>query len=250
VTSDLVRVASGRGVATLTLDSPHNRNALSRPLLTRLRDALAAAAADPAVRVIVLDHTGPAFCAGADLTEPEPAMELLADLLADVVECPKPVLAKVGGAARAGGIGLVAACDIAVCAASATFAFTEVRLGVVPAVLSATVLPLLAPRAAARLFLTGERFGGAEAAAAGLVTVAVPDGELDATVRSLCDALLGGAPAALAGTKRLLRGDNPRPRLAELAALSLAYFRSDDAREGIAAFRERRDPRWVVEAPQ
>jgi methylglutaconyl-CoA hydratase len=250
VTSDLVRVASARGVATLTLDSPHNRNALSRPLLTRLRDALAASATDPSVRVVVLDHTGPAFCAGADLTEPEPAMELLAELLADVVECPKPVLAKVGGAARAGGIGLIAAADLAVCAASASFAFTEVRLGVVPAVLSATVLPVLPPRAAARLFLTGSEFGAAEAAATGLVTAAVPDDELDPAVTSLCEALLRGAPAALAGTKRLLRGDDLRPRLAELAAQSLAYFRSPDAREGIAAFRERRDPQWVVEARQ
>ena len=149
----LVRVDTDRGVTTLTLDSPHNRNALSTPLMTELLDALATAAADPAVRVVVLSHTGPVFCSGADLKETAAAyasgqvpVGMLGDVLAAVVECPKPVVARIGGPARAGGLGLVAAADIAICATEATFAFTEVRLGVIPAVISSTVLRRLAPR--------------------------------------------------------------------------------------------------------
>lgn len=251
----LVRTARAAGVTTLTLDSPNNRNALSTPLITQLRDALAAAVADEAVRVVRLDHAGPAFCSGADLNETAAAREAgrlpvaaLADLLADVWECPKPVVVRVAGPARAGGIGLVAAADIAICATDATFAFTEVRLGVIPAVISATVLPRLSARAAAQLYLTGEVFDATHAAAAGLVTEAVPATALDDAVTRVCDALVRGAPAALAGAKRLLRrapGADVRAELAELSALSVDYFRSADAQEGIAAFRDRRDPHWV-----
>jgi methylglutaconyl-CoA hydratase len=261
MTSDaepLVRVATDRGVATLTLDSPGNRNALSTPLMTRLREALAAAVADPAVRVVRLDHTGPVFCSGADLAETEAArragtmpVAMLADLLADLWECPKPVVARVAGPARAGGIGLVAAADLAICATDATFAFTEVRLGVIPAVISAVVLPRLAARAAARLYLTGEVFDAEHAATAGLVSQAVPASRLDRAVAEACDALVRGAPAALAGAKQLLRrprGADLRAELAELSELSVGYFRSADAQEGIAAFRGQRDPRWVAEA--
>jgi methylglutaconyl-CoA hydratase len=258
VTGPLVRVASERGVTTLTLDSPHNRNALSTPLMTELRAGLAGAVADRAVRVVVLDHTGRVFCSGADLTETEAARKagtipvaMLADVLADLWECPKPVVARVAGPARAGGIGLLAAADVAICAAEATFAFTEVRLGVIPAVISATVLPRLSPRAAARLYLTGEVFGAEYAAAVGLVTEAVPAGQLDQAVAGTCAALVRGAPAALAGAKRLLRrprGADLRADLAELSALSVGYFRSADAGEGIAAFREKRDPHWVSDS--
>jgi methylglutaconyl-CoA hydratase len=252
----LVRAATDRGVTTLTLDSPHNRNALSTPLMTQLREGLAAAVADPAVRVVVLDHTGRVFCSGVDLNETEAAREagtvpaaMLADLLVELWECPKPVVARVAGPVRAGGIGLVAAADIAICATEATFAFTEVRLGVIPAVISATVLPRLNRRAAARLYLTGEVFNAEHAAAAGLVTEAVPASQLDAALADACDALLRGAPAALAGAKQLLRrpaATDLRAELAELTQVSVGYFRSADAREGIAAFRDKRDPGWVV----
>jgi methylglutaconyl-CoA hydratase len=249
----LLRVAIERGVATLTLDSPRNRNALSTPLLAQLREALAAAVADPAVRVVRLDHAGPVFCSGADLHETAAAQEsgtlpvaMLGDVLADVWECPKPVVARVAGPARAGGIGLIAAADIAICATDATFAFTEVRLGVVPAVISATVLPRLAPRAAARLYLTGEVFDAEYAARAGLVTEAVPATRLDGAVADACDALLRGAPAALAGAKRLLATTGIRAELARLTGVSVGYFQSADAREGVAAFREKRDPHWVA----
>lgn len=251
----LVRVATARGVTTLTLDSPHNRNALSTPLMTELLDGIAAAVADEAVRVIVLDHTGPVFCSGADLKETAAAYAsgtvpagMLGDVLAAVSECPKPVVARVAGPARAGGLGLIAAADIAVCAQDATFAFTEVRIGVIPAVISATVLPRLAPRAAAELYLTGQTFDGRRAEQVGLVTAAVPAEALDATVRDYCAALVRGGPRALAGAKELLRrtpATTVREEVSHLAALSTGYFLSDEGREGVLAFREKRSPSWV-----
>lgn len=251
----LLRVDVSDGVSTLTLDSPHNRNALSTPLMTRFLAALREAVADPAVRVIVLSHTGPVFCSGADLTETAAAYDagelparMLGDLLVALVECPKPVVARVAGPARAGGLGLIAAADIAVCAEEATFAFSEVRLGVIPAVISATVLPRLAPRAAAELYLTGKTFDGRRAARIGLVTAAVPADELDVTVRGYCAALLRGGPRALAGVKELLRRRPHaaiRDEIAELTALSERHFRSAEGREGVQAFREKRPPSWA-----
>jgi methylglutaconyl-CoA hydratase len=251
----LVRVSTAHGVTTLTLDSPHNRNALSTPLMTELTDALAAAVADDAVRVLVLSHTGPVFSSGADLKETAAAYErgtipvaMLGDVLAAIWECPKPVVARVGGSARAGGLGLIAAADIAVCVPEATFAFSEVRLGVIPAVISATVLPRLHPRAAAELYLTGDTFDGRRAAEIGLVTTVTSAETLDETVASYCSALLRGAPGALAGTKALLRRPpvtDFRGQLAELRELSGHYFRSAEGREGVAAFREKRPARWV-----
>jgi len=254
----LIRTETRRGVATLTLDSPHNRNALSSALMTELLDRLADATADDTVRVVVLSHTGPVFCSGADLRETAAAVaagELpvagLGDVLVAVVGCPKPVVARVGGPARAGGIGLIAAADVAICDVAATFAFSEVRLGVIPAVISATVLPVLAPRAAAELFLTGATFDGRRAAQVGLVTAAVPAEELDGTLATYCDALVRGAPEALAGAKELLRERRAvalRDELGELTARSLRYFQSAEGREGVAAYWEKRDPAWVPEA--
>ncbi|TDC83156.1 enoyl-CoA hydratase [Micromonospora sp. KC606] len=251
----LVRVATDRGVTTLTLDSPHNRNALSTPLMSELLAGIAAAGADDTVRVLVLDHTGPVFCSGADLKETAAAYAsgtvpagMLGDVLAAVWECPKPVLAKVAGPARAGGLGLIAAVDLAVCAEEATFAFTEVRIGVVPAVISATVLPRLHPRAAAELYLTGDTFDGRRAAEIGLVTAAVPAAGLDAAVEGFCASLVRGAPKALAGAKELLRrpvGADLRAELAALSAVSTGFFLSPEGREGVAALRERRDAAWV-----
>jgi methylglutaconyl-CoA hydratase len=252
---DLVRSATAAGVTTVTLDSPANRNALSTTLMTQLLDALSTALTDPSVRVVVLSHTGPVFCSGADLKETAEARESgrvpaerLADVLAALWEFPKPVVARVGGPARAGGLGLIAAADIAVCAREATFAFTEVRLGVIPAVISATVLPRLSPRAATELYLTGNVFDGTRAAEVGLVTAAVPADGLDAAVAGYCTALVQGGPLALAGTKQLLRRTpeaSIRAELAELAERSGGYFRSAEGREGVAAFREKRPASWV-----
>jgi methylglutaconyl-CoA hydratase len=203
----------------------------------------------------VLSHTGPVFCSGADLKETAEARangrvpaEMLADVLAALWEFPKPVVARIGGPARAGGLGLIAAADLAVCTTEATFGFTEVRLGVIPAVISATVLPRLLPRAAAELYLTGEVFDGSRAAAAGLVTAAVPAGELDSAVTRYCAALVRGGPLALAGTKQLLRrtpAATVRAELAELSERSAAYFKSDEGREGVAAFLQKRPASWI-----
>ena len=256
-TGEPVHLGIERGVATVTLDSPHNRNALSTALTRGLLAALQRAAADPAVRVVLLTHTGTVFCAGADLTETAAVFAAggtpaggLGEVLAAMGGCARPIVARVAGPARAGGLGLIAAADIAVCARTATFAFTEVRIGVVPAVISATVLPRLSGRAAAELYLTGSTFDGDRAAAVGLVTRAVPAEELDEAVAGYLAALLRGAPGALAGTKDLLRGgaagtEALRERLATLTAMSGRYFASAEAAEGIAAFRERRDPSWV-----
>jgi methylglutaconyl-CoA hydratase len=252
---ELVRTATAAGVTTLTLDSPANRNALSTPLMRELLDHLTAAVTDPAVRAVVLTHTGPVFCSGADLTETAEARaggripaDLVGDVLAAIWEFPKPVVARVGGPARAGGLGLIAAADIAVCSEAATFAFSEVRLGVIPAIISAVVLPRLAPRAAAELYLTGNVFDGRRAAEIGLVTSAVPADELDAAVGAYVSSLVRGGPLALAGTKQLLRR-TPQPAiradLAELSERSAGYFRSEEGREGVAAFREKRDAGWV-----
>jgi methylglutaconyl-CoA hydratase len=256
---ELVRTSTTAGVTTLTLDSPANRNALSTPLMRTLLDHLGAALTDPAVRVVVLTHTGPVFCSGADLKETAEAREngrvpaeLLADVLAAIWEFPKPVLARVAGPARAGGLGLVAAADIAICTRDATFAFSEVRLGVIPAVISATVLPRLAPRAAAELYLTGDVFDGERAATIGLVTKAVEAEGLDATVAAYAKALALGGPQALAGTKQLLRrrpAESVRADLADLSARSAGYFRSAEGREGVTAFREKRPANWVPSAP-
>jgi methylglutaconyl-CoA hydratase len=253
---ELVHTSTSAGIATLTLDSPANRNALSSTLMTELLDALATALTDASVRAVVITHTGPVFCAGADLKETQqvtsgtgklPA-EMMSDLLAAIWEFPKPVVARVGGPARAGGLGLIAAADLAVCTRDATFAFTEVRLGVIPAVISATVLPRLAPRAAAELYLTGDVFDGVRAAEIGLVTSAVPAEELDAAVARYCDSLVRGGPLALAGTKQILRrtpADTVRSDLAELAARSAGYFKSEEGREGVAAYREKRPASWI-----
>jgi methylglutaconyl-CoA hydratase len=252
---ELVRTVTAAGVTTMTLDSPANRNALSTPLMRELMRGLSAALTDPGVRVVVISHTGPVFCSGADLKETAEAREsgkipaeLLADLLAAIWEFPKPVLARVGGPARAGGLGLIAAADLAVCTREATFAFSEVRLGVIPAVISATVLPRLAPRAAAELYLTGDVFDGVRAAEIGLVSRAVEADRLDAAVSAYTDSLVRGGPLALAGTKELLRrrpAETVRAELAELSARSAGYFRSAEGREGVAAFRDKRPADWV-----
>jgi methylglutaconyl-CoA hydratase len=252
VTSDrVVQVAVTRGVATLTLDSPANRNALSRAMRAQLREALDAALADDAVRVIVLDHTGRVFCSGMDLSEAagggvqEQGVREFPDLLESIWQSPKPVVAVVRGPARAGGVGLLAACDVVVAAESATFAFSEVRLGLVPAVISAVVLPRVVPHVAHRLMLTGNVFDAATAATGGLVDLVVPDADVDGELRAQLVELTGGAPTALAETKRLLRARTPDLGFDELLDLSARFFASEEGQEGIASFREKRPARWV-----
>ncbi len=244
MTDELVHLAVQSGIATITLDSPANRNALSAPLRAQLADALGRAASDDSVRVVVLDHTGPVFCAGMDLTEPPDAVNELPSILEQIWTHPKPVVAKLAGHARAGGIGLMAAADITIAAQHTTFAFTEVRLGVVPAVISVTVLPRLLPHAAHELFLTGETFDATRAVAIGLLTSAVPADQLDAEVHHYTGMLTHGAPQALALTKQLLRRHS-HPDFAAMLELSAARFASAEGREGIRAFAEKRPPSWV-----
>ncbi|MER7803074.1 enoyl-CoA hydratase family protein [Streptomyces parvulus] len=241
-----VRRTRERGVETLTLDSPHNRNALSATLVGDLAAALTAAAADPGVRAVVLTHTGTTFSAGADLRDlPDP--DALVGLFRQIAELPKPVVARVAGHVRAGGLGLLAACDISAASHDSTFAFTEVRIGVAPAVISLTLLPRTDPRALARYYLTGERFDAAEAARTGLVTAAGDD--VDAVLAPVLDGLRRASPQGLAETKRLLTArvlEAFDRDAAGLTALSARLFASPQAREGMTAFLERRDPEWVV----
>ncbi|WP_031037028.1 enoyl-CoA hydratase family protein [Streptomyces sp. NRRL F-5650] len=236
------------GVETLVLDSPHNRNALSAALVADLAAALTGAGEDPGVRAVVLTHTGNTFSAGADLRDP-PGADALVGLLRQIVQVPKPVIARVAGHVRAGGLGLVAACDVAAAVTESTFAFTEVRIGVAPAVISLTLLPRTDPRALARYYLTGERFDAAEAARIGLVTAAGDD--VDAVLEPVLDGVRRASPQGLAETKRLLTArvlEAFDRDAADLTALSARLFASPQAREGMTAFLERRDPEWVVSA--
>lgn len=250
----LVRSDSAGPVTTITLDSPVNRNALSSGLLTELHEILTVVLADPGTRVIVLTGTGPVFCAGADLKEsrqrPAAAPALYPRILELIWDSTKPVVCRVNGPARAGGLGLIAACDIAIAAQAATFAFTEVRIGAAPAVIAVTCLRRMPPRAAAEYFLTGQSFGAPRAAEIGLLTTVVPDdAELDAATQRYVAMLLRGAPGAIAATKAILR-DVPALALADglarMAELSAQRFASPEAREGMAAFAEKRDPHWAV----
>jgi enoyl-CoA hydratase len=246
---------AGGPFARLTLNSPHNRNALSTALVSQLHQGLRDAAADPGVRAVVLGHTGGTFCAGADLGEAsggDPlqaaaarARELTA-LLRAIVSSPLPVIAAVDGHVRAGGFGLVGACDIAVAGPRSTFALTEARIGVAPAIISLTLLPKMAPRAAARYYLTGATFGAAEAAEIGLITMAADD--VDAAVRQLVADVSRGSPQGLAASKALttaavLEGfDRDAERLTEESA---RLFVSEEAREGMLAFLQKRPPSWA-----
>lgn len=250
VTDSVLHVEVSRGVATLTLDSPANRNALSRAMRAQLKQALTDALADDAVRVVVLDHTGRVFCSGMDLSEAaggvaeDQGVNEFPDLLQTIWHSPKPVLAAVRGPARAGGVGLLAACDVVVAGASATFGFAEVRIGVVPAIISAVCRPRMLTHAVHRLMLTGEVFDATVAAQTGLVDLAVADDDVSDTVAAQVRALAAGAPLALAETKRLLRSGVDLD-FAPLLATSARFFASQQGQEGIAAFREKRPASWV-----
>jgi enoyl-CoA hydratase len=253
VASELVHYGVSGGVATITLDSPANRNALSGQLLAELFASLAVVHHDESARVVVLTHTGSVFCAGADLREAaEGGMvtrtRALLRLLHSIVSLPKPVVARIGGTARAGGLGLVGACDIAIAAEGVSFAFTEARLGLAPAVISLTTLPRMEPRTAARWFLSGELFDAPAAVRAGLLTRAVPAADLDFAVRDVVESLRHSSPQGLAATKQLLTQrmlQDFAERGATLVEMSARLFSSKEAREGMRAFLDHRPPRWV-----
>jgi methylglutaconyl-CoA hydratase len=253
----LVHKEVSGGVATITLDSPRNRNALSVRLLGDLEDRLNWALAADDVRVIVLTATGPVFCSGADLKEQRvepgnaheaPVTASFPEIMSLIWESPKPVVCRLNGTARAGGLGLVAACDFAIAPDSASFAFTEVRLGVVPAMISVTVLRRLDPRAAAEYLLTGEVFDAARAREIGLLTRAVPEEDLDGVVAHYTGMLLRGGPEALAITKQLVRTVptlTVEEGMRQMSELSAQRFTSAEGQEGIASFMEKRPASWI-----
>lgn len=250
---ELVHRADDRGIVTLTLDSPANRNALSAQLVEELAGHLAAVATDEAARAVVLTHTGTTFCAGADLAEsareggPAKGTRRLVALLRQILELPRPVVARVDGNVRAGGMGLVAACDLAVASMTSSFALTEARLGLAPAIISLTVLPRIDARSASRYYLTGDRFDASEAAHIGLLTTAVDD--LDAAIDEMLESFRACSPQGLAASKALTTAELLAGFDADaerLSALSAELFASSDAQEGIASFLERRPPRWAL----
>jgi methylglutaconyl-CoA hydratase len=253
----LVRLDRKGPVVTLTLDSPANRNALSRRLLADLATGLGEAQADPDVRVVVLTGSGSTFCSGVDLTErlnppPGDPPATLPEILTTIVAMPQPVIARVNGHVRAGGMGLVCACDLAVAPAEATFGFSEVRVGVAPAVIAVPALRRMGRRAFDRYALTGDVFDAGSAAASGVLTAAVGSaGEMDAWVDMVAGSLLRCAPAAVAATKGLadLVARPWDDALDAAAELSEGLFGAAAASEGMAAFLEKRRPSWVVDWP-
>jgi enoyl-CoA hydratase/methylglutaconyl-CoA hydratase len=245
--TELVHYNVSGPLATITLDSPHNRNALSRQLVSELFAGLEAAEGDADVRVVLVRSSGRVFCSGADLSEAttegmEVGARRIVELQRLIVTMSKPVVTEVLGAVRAGGIGIVAASDVAIVAEDATFALTEVKLGLAAAIISLTVHHRMNPRAASLTTLGGEVFDGTAAAAYGLVTKAVPADDLQGEVASVCSSLATGAPQGLRESKAILNRDLVARIDAhgeEMAALSAKLFASDAAREAMTAFLER-----------
>jgi methylglutaconyl-CoA hydratase len=211
----LLALTDERGVATLTLNRPAVHNAFNDDLIARLDRAFTELGADPRVRVIVLAGNGKSFCAGADLnwmksmlgySEAENVADStrLAEMLCKIHSCPKPTLARVHGAALAGGVGLISACDMAVAADQAKFGITEVKLGLIPANIALYLVPSIGPRAMRRYGMTGELFDAAEARRIGLVNEVAPADQLDAVVAGIVDALLAAGPGAVAECKKLI----------------------------------------------
>jgi enoyl-CoA hydratase/methylglutaconyl-CoA hydratase len=246
--AELVHYSVAEAVATITLDSPHNRNALSRQLVSELVERLQRAADDDAARVVLIESSGKVFCSGADLAEAttegmEVGARRIVELQRLIATLDKPVVTKNLGAVRAGGIGIIAAADVAISAEEATFALTEVKLGLAAAIISLTVHQRMSPRAAALTTLGGEVFSGAEAAAYGLVTRAVPADSLDREVAAVCASLATGAPQGLRESKRILNRDLVARIDAlgeEMAGTSARLFASEEAREAMTAFLSRR----------
>ncbi|HSM92337.1 MAG TPA: enoyl-CoA hydratase-related protein [Anaeromyxobacteraceae bacterium] len=247
-------------VGVVTLARPGRHNAFDEPMIHALTSAVRALEEDAGIRAILLAAEGESFCAGADLEwmrraaalGPEDGLvdaQRLATLLTVLDRCERPTVARVHGAARGGGVGLVAACDVALATPDATFALSEVTLGLVPAVIGPYVVAAVGERAARRYFLTGERFSADEAHRIGLVSEVAPDAAgLDALVARVLSALAANGPAAMREAKALLRALRGRPidgALVDETARTLARVRaSPEGREGIAAFLERRRPRW------
>jgi methylglutaconyl-CoA hydratase len=250
-----------RGVATVTLDRADKHNAFDDALIAELTEALLKLDHDRAVRVVVLTGAGASFSAGGDLAwmkrmagysaeQNLDDAERLAELMSVLESLSKPTIARINGAAYGGGVGLIACCDIAVAVEGARFALTEVRLGLIPAVIAPYVLNAIGERQARRWFLTAEAFDAARARELGLVHEVVAAGALDAKLADIIDALLAGGPEALGDAKALIRKARPQSAAAarslrKLTARTIAQLRSGaEGQEGLAAFLEKRAPKW------
>lgn len=244
------------GAAWITLNRPQNRNALSAVLVNELYAHLQMAHASDAVRCIIITGSGPGFCAGADLKSPPGSIingtesVPYVSVLKQILDGRKPVIAAINGAAFAGGLGLVGAADIVITDENALFSFSEVRIGVIPAVISVVCLPKLGKHHGMRLFLTGERFDGNAAVRYGLAHRAVPAEQLETAVQEEISAIKLGSPNAVMEAKKLVRQVpelNVRDGFAATGDWSVRLFQSEEGQEGIAAFREKRKPRWVTD---
>lgn len=249
------------GVGIVTLNRPERHNAFDDATIAELADAMGGMASDAAVRVVVISSTGKSFCAGADLAWMQRAATYgfeenrrdageLAEMLRSIADCPKPVIARVQGPAYGGGVGLIAACDIAVATFDARFALTEVKLGILPAVISPYVIAAIGERYARRYMLTAEQFSAAEAYRIGLVhEMAADEAGLDEAIGEWVTALLKNGPQALAECKALIRSVANRPlgpKVIEYTVDRIAHIRcSPEGQEGLAAFLQKRKPNWV-----
>ncbi len=255
-----IDVAERNGVALITLNRPEVHNAFDETLIAELTRALAALDAAPTVRAVVLLGAGPSFCAGADLNwmrrmagysyeENSADAAALATLLETLYALSKPTIARVHGAAYGGGVGLIACCDIAVAVPDAMFSLSEARLGLIPATIGPYVIEAIGVRHARRYFISGERFEAAEAFRLGLVHDLAPLAELDGKINELLGALLLAGPHAQAAAKALIRAVAHRPIdrnvIADTVARIATLRATDEAREGMAAFLNRRPAAWV-----
>ena len=251
--SDPVIFELRSGVATLTLNLPERKNSLSTELVNALADRLDEAIADDHVRIIVLTNAGNTFCAGADLKSERPGpansgSRTFVDVFEIIQGSSKPVVGKIDGHATGGGVGLAAVCDISVMRNDAKIGFTEVRLGVAPAVISVVCLPKMSRADASELFLTGERFTPDRAAAVGLINRSVEPEMLDQTVQAFIDQVVKGGPNALAAAKDLITRVPQLPAdeaFVWTARRSQELFDSAEARAGMAAFRDRAPAPWI-----
>lgn len=250
------------GVGIVTLNRPERHNAFDDAMIAELADAMLSMANDPAVRVVVISSTGKSFSAGADLGWMQRAAGYgieenrndageLAEMLRRIADCPKPVIARVQGPAYGGGVGLVAACDMAVATFDAKFALTEVKLGLIPAVISPHVIAAIGERYARRYMLTAEAFSAAEAYRIGLIhEMVADDASLDEAVGEWVDAVLKNGPQALAECKALIRSVSGRPlgpKVVDYTVERIASLRvSPEGQEGLAAFLQKRKPNWTV----
>ncbi len=244
-------------VRTITLNRPDAKNTLTGPMLRGLVSAIADADSDDAIRLVVLTNTGTIFCAGADLSESRPGVSgmgddgdgtALSDLFVAIQESTIPVIGKIDGHAVGGGVGLMAACDLSYVRSDAKIGFTEVRLGVAPAVISVVCLPKLSRADAMETFLMGERFSPARAAEMGLINGSVDHDRLDSHVRRVIKKILLGGPAGVAAAKQIVNtvpGMNRPEAFEKMTELSQALFDGPEAEAGIAAFRQRRPAPWA-----